>query len=105
VDGRKCRPKSCDEAPSGNYPECGNGFLPSNLNTRFRVRPGFLFPSFQLIGRFAAFPAGLSVAARPARHHSCRSGWHCDGAARYTFGSNVLQARMTKPETEHDILA
>ncbi len=91
--------------PFCKHPDCGNAFLPSNLNTRFRLGPGFLFRSFQLIGRFTAFRSDLAVAAGPARRRAWRSGWPGDGAARYTFGSNVLQGRMTKPETEHDILA
>jgi hypothetical protein len=90
----------CEKTPrrtrSGNYPNCGNAFLPSNFNVGLRHGPGFLFRPSRLIALFCGFSPGPTVATSPAR----RSG---GGVAmeprRYTFRSNMLQGRIAKPET------
>jgi len=78
---------------SCNYSEWGNGFLPSDFNAGLRFRPGFLLPPFQLIGLFCGF-SRRRYTARPAE--PLRFAME---PRRYTFRSNMLQPRMTTPET------
>jgi uncharacterized protein YbaR (Trm112 family) len=69
--------KTPRRTPSGNYPECGNAFLPSNFNVGLRHRPGFLFRPSQLIGLFFGF-FPLTDRYPPAR--PAAPGWPCDRA-------------------------
>jgi hypothetical protein len=91
--------KSRGKSPFGKYPECGNDFLPSNFNAGLRTRPGFLFPSFQLIARFCDFFSGPTItASRQAAMATAPAGLAMEPCG-YTFRSNMLQGRITKPET------
>jgi uncharacterized protein YbaR (Trm112 family) len=87
VDGGEKTPR---HAPSGNYPKCGNAFLPSNFNVGLRHRPGFLFRPSQLIALFCGFSPNrpLPPARRAAPGRRCDAPAPLHVSIEYATGSH-----------------